>query len=120
MLDSGRIPRIEWTAMYIRAREKALTAANIVSGWKATGLCLLSAITVLDKLAPTPTPNPSNLQTPRQTSTLDLALLHSSPPDGTELRQASRVFNSQICNIEGLAYPVKRFSKRITQALEST
>lgn len=119
-LDSGRIPRVEWTAMYIRAREKALTAANIVSGWKATGLCPLSAITVLDKLAPTLTPNPSNLQTPSQTSFLDLALLHSSPPDGTELRQASRVFDSQICNIEGIASPAKRFSKRMTQALEST
>lgn len=37
-LDSGRIPRIEWTSMYIRAREQAFRLSNILSGWKATGL----------------------------------------------------------------------------------
>ncbi|KYG40317.1 hypothetical protein M433DRAFT_160601, partial [Acidomyces richmondensis BFW] len=35
-LDSGRIPRIEWTSMYIRAREQALRSSNIVSSFKAT------------------------------------------------------------------------------------
>jgi len=80
----------------------------------------LSAITVLDKLASAPNPSSSILQTPGQTSTLHLSLLHSSPPDGTELRQASRVFISQLCNAEGVPSPAKRFSKRMTQALEST
>ena len=31
-LDSGLMQRVEWTEMYIRAREEALTAANIVKG----------------------------------------------------------------------------------------
>ena len=48
-LDYGRIQRIEWTKMYIRARGKALTSTNIVSGWKATGLEPLSPIHVLQK-----------------------------------------------------------------------
>ena len=88
-LDSGRIARVEWTSMYSRAREKALTSANNVSGWKASGLHPLSAITVLNKLPSPATPRPSKPQTPGQTSTLDLSLLHSSPPEGTELRQAN-------------------------------
>jgi hypothetical protein len=37
-LDSGRIPRIEWTSMYIRARQLALRSSNILSSFKATGL----------------------------------------------------------------------------------
>ena len=31
-LDSGRILRVEWTSIYIRARQKALVLANIISG----------------------------------------------------------------------------------------
>jgi len=41
-LDSGRIQRVEWTEMYIRAQKRAFTSSNIVSDWKATGLKLLS------------------------------------------------------------------------------
>jgi hypothetical protein len=55
-LDSRRLQRVEWTTMYIRARERAFTAANIVSGWKATGLGPLSPITVLKKLSTPHTP----------------------------------------------------------------
>lgn len=38
-LDPGRIQRVEWTEMYIRAREKGLTSLNIVSGWKSRRHC---------------------------------------------------------------------------------
>ena len=92
-LDSGRIQRVEWTEMYIRARTRALTSSNITSGWRATGLWPLSPITVLDKLPTPPTPRPP-LQTPSQSSSLDLSLLYSSPPEGTELREANIVFNT--------------------------
>ena len=119
-LDSGRIQRVEWTSMYIRAREKALTLVNIVSGWKATGLEPLSPITILDKLPTTPTPQPLLLQTPAQCSSLDLSLLHSSPPEGTELRQANALFNAQICDVDGVPSPAKRYAERMTRALETT
>jgi hypothetical protein len=49
-LDSGRISRIEWTSMYIRARQQAFRSSNILSGWKATGLWPISPISVLEKL----------------------------------------------------------------------
>ena len=119
-LDSGRIARVEWTAMYIRAREKALTAANIRSGWKATGLHPLSPITVLDKLKSNPAPQPSAPQTPSQTLALDLALLHSSPPDGTELRQANSLYLSQISGASDVPSLAKRYSKRMSQAFEGS
>jgi hypothetical protein len=52
-LDPGRIPRAEWTSMYIRARQSAFRASNILSRFRATGLWPLSPITVLKKLPPT-------------------------------------------------------------------
>jgi len=118
-LDPGRVPRVEWTQMYIRAREKAITTANIKSGWKATGLQPLSAITVPDKLKQPTTSRHSEPRTPGQTSTLDLSLLTSSPPDGTELRRANQVFNTQICSVDNVPSPAKRYSQRMTQAVES-
>lgn len=83
--------------MYIRAREKALVSRNIVSGWKALGL-----------------------ETPGQSPGLELSLLHSSPPDGTELREANAPFNSQKCGVNGVPSLAKRYAERMTRALETT
>lgn len=49
-LDSGWIQKVIWTNVYTWARERAPTRADIVSGWKATGLEPLGPITVLEKL----------------------------------------------------------------------
>jgi hypothetical protein len=119
-VDSGRIQRVDWTTMYIRARERALISANIQSGWKATGLEPLSPITVLEKLPVAPTHQRLPPQTPGQSSSLDLSLLHSSPPDGIELRQANALFNSQIRDVDGVPSPAKRYAERMTRALETT
>jgi len=35
-VDYGRIQRVEWAEMYIRARESAFTSSNIVFGWRAS------------------------------------------------------------------------------------
>ena len=106
--------------MYIRAREKAFTASNIKSGWRNTGLKPLSPIVVLDKHHPIPAPAPSPPHTPRDPASLDLTLLDSSPPDGTELRQATALFNSELKKTGPLISPAKRFGERMTQVLQAT
>ena len=119
-LDSGRLSRVEWTEMYIRARDKSLTPSNIRSGWRATGLEPLSPITVLDRLRPSTGTPPSDPRTPGESSSLDLSLLHSSPPEGTELRQANTLLNSELRKVDGLASPIKRYTQRLTKVVEST
>lgn len=57
-------------------------------------------------------------QTPGNTNPLDLSILDSSPPDGTELRRANAVLNSELERCSTLTSPVKRYTARITQALE--
>jgi hypothetical protein len=118
--DTGRIPRVQWVEMYMRARERALTSHNILSGWRSTGLAPLSPITVLGRLPTRPGPSSSPPHTPPQQIDLDLSLLDSSPPDGTELRQATSLLNSAIDACENLPSPVKRFAKRMTCTLETT
>ena len=119
-LDYGRIQRVESTEMYIRAREKAPSSTNITSGWRATGLEPLSSIHVLEKLKPRLPSQPLPPDTPGQSSSLDLSLLHSSPPEGTELRDANAVFNLQIRDVAGVPWPAKRYAERMTRALETT
>ncbi|KYG40055.1 hypothetical protein M433DRAFT_160968, partial [Acidomyces richmondensis BFW] len=58
--------------------------------------------------------------TPGQSSSLDLSLLYSSPPEGTELREANIVLNSQIREAYNVLSPAKRYVERITRALKTT
>jgi hypothetical protein len=119
-LDPGRIARVEWTSMYIRARAKALTLSNIQSGWRATGLEPLSPITVLDKIASKTTPAPSDTRTVTNSESLDFSLLNSSPPEGTELQQANALLNAALRDADTLRSPVKRYTARMTRAFEAT
>lgn len=51
---------------------------------------------------------------------LDLSLLLSDPPDGTELRQANALYNSEMQKAKNIPTPVKRYIARLTQAFEAT
>ncbi|RAL66322.1 hypothetical protein DID88_005992 [Monilinia fructigena] len=50
---------------------------------------------------------------------LDLSILRSSPPDGTELRQANQTFNKALADNDSLASPTRRYAKRMTRLVES-
>jgi hypothetical protein len=118
-LDTRRIPRVEWTAAFIRARENAFTPSNIRSSFRATGIYPISPITILSTLK---MPSPSLTTTPppiETTSDLDLTLLNSSPPTGTELRQATSLIN-KVVNESNIASPAKRYISRAGAALERT
>ena len=60
---------------------------------------------------------PLRPSTASELPTLDTSLLNSSPPDGTELRQANILFNVQVQEATGLSSLAKRFSKRMTARL---
>jgi hypothetical protein len=63
---------------------------------------------------------PSPPRTPPEPTSLDLTLLDSSPPDGTELRQATALFNSELKKPGALISPAKRFGERMTRILQTT
>jgi hypothetical protein len=119
-LDSGRIPRVEWTEAYIRGREKAFTSKNIQTGWKATGLWPLSAFEVLNRLPQAAEASASTPSLEASSHDLDKSLLDSSPPEGTELRQANALLCQELDKGGSLATPAKRYTKRMTLALETT
>jgi hypothetical protein len=80
----------------------------------------LSPISVLDKLLTLSDPAASLPHTPPQQIDLDLSLLQSSPPDGTELRQANTLLNATIQASYDVPSPAKRYIARMSRAFEST
>ena len=122
-LADSRIPRAEWVEAYIRARERAFILSNIQAGWKASGLWPLSPIEVLNRVrqqpsATTTTHSSTNASIP--SAGLDMCLLQSSPPDGTELREANIALRSELQKKGPLPTPAKRYTERMTYALETT
>jgi hypothetical protein len=118
-LDTRRVPRIEWTEAYITARAKAFTSRNIESSFRASGIYPLSPITILSTLR-MPSSTPPTTPPPITTlNDLDRSLLDSSPPEGTELRQATSLVN-RIVRSSTLETPVKRYIERSGSALERT
>jgi hypothetical protein len=75
---------------------------------------------VLDKYRQEVAHTPSPPHTPPDATSLDLALLNSSPPDGTEVRKATALFNSELQKPGPLTSPAKRFGERMTRILEMT
>jgi hypothetical protein len=69
-----------------------------------------------------PVPASELPNTPRKSTSstdLDLSILRSSPPDGTELKQANSVFITALASNESPASPTRRYAKRVTQLVES-
>jgi hypothetical protein len=95
-LSSQRISRHEWMQMSIRARKKALTSSNILSGWKGADLIPSNPTKILRRLRSLTTPTASKPHTPAERTELDFSLLKSSPPDGTELRESNVLLNSVL------------------------
>lgn len=111
-VNTGRISKVEWTTMFIKARQQAVRKKTILAGFRGAGLWPLSPISILSKLkAP-----PAQAQEPQKTG-LDMTLLGSNPPDGTELCEANQVLLDLIVDVD-MPSPAKRYLKRLAGAAE--
>ena len=59
-------------------------------------------------------------KTPINETNLDLSLLISSPPDGTELREANKLLIFALDEAPGLSDSVRRYTARLATMAEST
>jgi hypothetical protein len=93
---------------------------SYLAGERATGLNPLNPITVLETLVMEVASRPLRPPMTSELRSLDMSLLNSSPPDGTELRQAKTLFNAQVYEATGFSSLAKRIAKRMIRALETT
>jgi hypothetical protein len=118
-LSTDRIPRHEWIEMFSRARAKAVIPENIKAGWRGAGLVPSNPIKILERLPREAPPSERPIFTPPDQIVLDTALLKSSPPEGTELRQSNVVFTQALHGSSGIATPVHRYAERMTRLIET-
>jgi len=119
-LDSSRVARVQWTEMYMRAHKTAFSTSNICSGWRAAGLYPLYPDVVLDKVGTARVSTfVSNMNHDSSAEVnLDASLLDSSPPDGTELRQANALLMRNINGASDLTPRTKRYTGRMARGFE--
>lgn len=120
-LSSQRIPRAEWIELLSRARVKAMIRENILSGWRGTGLWPATPMRVLKDIKPILQPLSQSHQptTPHQTTTLDLSLLKSSPPEAIEMIRSNKRFTESLRECPVIVSPVKRYAERMTRMCET-
>ena len=117
-LDSGRISRADWVSMFVWVRSQVLVSRNVLVGWKSASLEPFQPQKVLRELSFWRTFTLLWLSTPPETSTLDLSLLASSSPDGTELCNANHAFKFVLQELIDLLSPARRYGEWMTQAYE--
>ncbi|RAL67029.1 hypothetical protein DID88_007809 [Monilinia fructigena] len=105
---------LEWLKRVFEPESKKLSA-----GWRGAGLVPFAPRKVLDSLPFNSSQQPSTPQMRTSNQDLDLSILRSSPPDGTELRQANQTFNKALADNDSLASPTRRYAKRMTRLVES-
>jgi hypothetical protein len=118
-LSSQRIPRSEWIELLSRARTKAMSRENILSGWRGTGLWPAVPMRVLQSLPPKPIEQTPQPHTPATTTNLDLSLLKSSPPEPIELSKSNKRFTESLREHPAVVSPVKRYAERMTRLCET-
>ncbi|RAL63594.1 hypothetical protein DID88_003638 [Monilinia fructigena] len=105
---------LEWLKRVFEPESKKVSA-----GWRGAGLVPFAPRKVLDSLPFNSSQQPSTPQMRTSNQDLDLSILRSSPPDGTELRQANQTFNKALADNDSLASPTRRYAKRMTRLVES-
>ena len=118
-LSTQRISRPEWLQMFIRARTKAIKPDNILAGWRGAGLVPNDPQKVLNHLSRNTTISVPHPITPPEGRNLNFSLLHSSPPDGTELRESNVLLDTVLAETPGLPSPAKRYVARVTRMTET-
>jgi len=118
-VGTTRFQRIEWLELYMRIRIEALSTSNILGGWRGAGLSPFSENKVLRSLPIYQLDRPITPEDFGNSISLDLSLLHSSPPDGIALHQSNLVFHITLQSGDSPASPTQRYAKRLTRQVES-
>ena len=99
---------------------KVFFTENLKAGWKKVGLVLLNSDKILSKL-----PNCEKLilnwfQTPLEQIDLNFLLFNNFSPDGTELREANKLFIFALDEVSGLLDSVWWYTTQLVTIVEFT
>ena len=96
-----------------------MSKENILSGFKGAGLSPLNRRRILKNLPSSSITANKLPRTPPETTSLDLSLLKSSPPEPVKLFKLNKRFTETLRECNDIVSPVKRYAERMTRMCES-
>ena len=112
-----RVQKVEWLTAFVAAHAKAVSAKNILGGFRGTGIHPFLPTKVLRRVAsPPPKPQsrpstPQNLLTP-----FNETVFTDSPADFNAVQRANVALNALLDSDKPLPTPAKKFVRHITRS----
>jgi len=114
----ARVQKVEWLTAFVAAHEKAVSAKNILGGFRGTGIHPFLSTKVLRRVASSPPPEqqsrastPSNLLTP-----FNETVFTNSPTDFNAVQRANVALNALLDSNNSLPSPAKNFVRHVTRS----
>jgi DDE superfamily endonuclease/Tc5 transposase DNA-binding domain/helix-turn-helix, Psq domain len=112
----ARIQKVEWLTAFVAAHERALSAKNIRSGFRGTGIHPFLPTKVLRRVASSPQQE-SRPSTPNPLTPFNETVLTDSPVDFNAVKQANDALNTLIESGESLPSPAKKYVGHCTRSI---
>ena len=114
-----RIQKVEWLTAFVAAHDKAVSAKNILSGFRGTGIHPFLPTKVLRRVASSSTPEPApRPSTPSNDLTsFNEAVCTDSPTDFNAVQRANVALNTLLESKKPLPTPAKIFVRHLTRSV---
>jgi hypothetical protein len=113
-----RIQKVEWLTAFVAAHDKAVSAKNIMGGFRGTGIYPFLPTKVLRRIASSPPPEPQSRPStpPNLLTPFNEAVFTDSPVDFNAVQRANVALNTLLDTNKPLPTPVKKFVRHVTRS----
>lgn len=114
----ARVQKVEWLTAFVAAHDKAVSAKNILGGFRGTGIHPFLPTKVLRHIASSPPPEAQSRPStpPNHLTPFNEAVFTDSPTDFNAVQCANVVLITLLDSDKPLPSPAKRFVRHITRS----
>jgi hypothetical protein len=114
----ARIQKVEWLTAFVIAHDKAVSAKNILSGFRGTGIHPFLPTKVLRRVAsPSPEPPSRPSTPPNPLAPFNQAVLTDSPVDFNAVQRANVALNTLLESQKPLPTPARIFVRHLARSV---
>jgi hypothetical protein len=114
----SRIQKVEWLTAFVAAHDKAVSAKNILSGFRGTGIHPFLPTKVLRRVGASPSPEPQSRPcTPNPLAPFNETVFTDSPVDFNAVQRANVALNTLLESKEPLPTPARIFVRHLTRSV---
>jgi len=113
-----RVQKVEWLTAFVAAHAKAVSAKNVLGGFRGTGIHPFLSTKVLRRVASSPPPEPESRPStpPNLLTPFNERVFTDSPADFNAVQRANVALNSLLDSNKPLPTPAKKFVRHVTRS----